>query len=46
MASGRPPRNHDPFLVAAKRGPLPKQKIDAGMNFGNNLVKRRRSARL
>jgi hypothetical protein len=41
MASGRPPRNHDPLLVAAKRGQLPKQKIDAGMNFRNNLVKRR-----
>src|SRR5215470_11692300 len=41
MAAGRPARYHDPLPVAAKRGQLRAEKIDAGMDLRDNLVERR-----
>src|SRR3984893_17807739 len=40
MAAGGPSGHHDPLVVAAERGQFLRQKIDAGMNLGHDLIER------
>ena len=41
MAASGPPRHDNPLGIATERGQLLAEKVDAGMDFGDDLIEAR-----